>query len=119
LYSQASVLVLASVEEGLALVQAQAMACGVPIVATTNTGAEDLFIDGAEGFIVPIRDPEAIREKLEWMLDNPELRDQMAAAAIERVKSLGGWDKYGECVESVYKVLTSRHGVKVHEGSSY
>jgi alpha-maltose-1-phosphate synthase len=115
LYSQASVLVLASVEEGLAFVQAQAMACGVPVIATTNTGAEDLFTDGIEGFIVPIRRPEAIREKLEWMLDDEESRKQMATLALERVKSLGGWDSYGERVEMVYKQLANRHGIQLHE----
>jgi len=62
-YSQSSVFVVASIEEGLALVQGQAMACGVLVVATTNTGAEDLFSDGVEEFIIPIRNPEAIREK--------------------------------------------------------
>jgi glycosyltransferase involved in cell wall biosynthesis len=116
LYSQSSVLVLASVEEGFGLVQAQAMACGVPVIATTNTGAEDLFTDGVEGFIVPIRSPEAIREKLEWMLDHREMCDQMSAASIERVKKLGGWDRYGECVLSVYRQLAMHHGLAVHEG---
>ena len=115
LYSQASVLVLASVEEGLALVQAQAMACGVPVIATANTGAEDLFTDGVEGFIVPIRSPEAIREKLQRMMDNRELRDEMAAAALVRVKSLGGWERYGKSMESVYRELALRHGIQLHE----
>jgi glycosyltransferase involved in cell wall biosynthesis len=109
LYSQASVLVLPSVQEGLALVQAQAMACGIPVIATTNTGAEDLFTDGVEGFIVPIRSPEAIREKIEWMIANPALRDQMARLAIERVKSLGGWNQYGDRIESVYREVAHRH----------
>jgi glycosyltransferase involved in cell wall biosynthesis len=107
--------VLASVEEGLALVQAQAMACGVPVIATTNTGADDLFTDGVEGFIIPIRSPEAIRERIERMIDNKELRDKMAAASLERVKSLGGWDRYGECVVNVYKTLAMRHGIQLHD----
>jgi glycosyltransferase involved in cell wall biosynthesis len=115
LYSQASVLVLASVEEGLALVQAQAMACGLPVIATTNTGAEDLFTNSIEGFIVPIRSPEAIREKLEWMMDNRALRDQMAVSALERVKKLGGWDSYGDRVQSVYSQLVSRPNIQPHE----
>jgi len=115
LYSQASVLVLASVEEGLALVQAQAMACGVPVIATTNTGAEDLFTDGVEGFILPIRSPEAIREKIEWMIDNRELRNEMAAASLARVKTLGGWDRYGERVVDVFKTLAMRHGIQLHD----
>jgi alpha-maltose-1-phosphate synthase len=115
LYSQASVLVVASVEEGLALVQAQAMACAVPVIATTNAGAEDLFTDGVEGFIIPIRSPEIIREKIEWMMDNKKLRDQMAEAALKRVKNLGGWNRYGECVEGVYRTLAVRHGLQLHD----
>jgi len=114
LYSQASVLVLASVEEGFGLVQAQAMACGVPVIATENTGAEDLFKDGVEGFIVTARSPEAIRAKLEWMMDNAARRDGMAAAALERVKTLGGWDRYGECVGQVYEQLAARHEITLH-----
>jgi glycosyltransferase involved in cell wall biosynthesis len=117
LYSQASVLVLASVEEGLALVQAQAMACGLPVIVTTNTGAEDLFTHSVEGFIVPIRSPEVIREKIEWMMDNPALRDRMAAAALSRVKQLGGWDTYGDRVDSIYRELLSRHNMQPHEAS--
>ena len=102
-YSQASVLVLPSVQEGLALVQAQAMACGLPVIATTNTGAEDLFTPGVEGFIVPIRNPEAIREKILYLYQNPRVRDEMAAAALQRVRILGGWDTYGEQVTAAYQ----------------
>src|SRR5205085_5991502 len=93
-YSQGSVFVLASIEEGLALVQAQAMACGLPVIATTNTGAEDLFTDGREGFIVPIRQPDAIREKILLLYEDQRLQQQMSHAAIARVRSLGGWDSY-------------------------
>jgi glycosyltransferase involved in cell wall biosynthesis len=58
--SRSHVMVLPSVEEGLALVQAQAMASGCPMIETYNTGAEDLFSDGQEGYIVPIRDAGAL-----------------------------------------------------------
>ena len=85
MYSQGSVLVLPSIEEGLALVQAQAMACGLPVIATTNTGAENLFSDSVEGFIVPIRNPVAIRDKVEWMIGHPIERTDMGAAALQRV----------------------------------
>jgi glycosyltransferase involved in cell wall biosynthesis len=102
-YSQGSVFVMASIEEGLAMVQAQAMACGLPVVATTNTGAEDLFTDGVEGFIVPIRDPEAIRERVLMLYRDRELRDQMARAAIERVRSIGGWNDYGHRAARFYR----------------
>ena len=102
-YSQGTVFVIASIEEGLALVQAQAMACGLPVIATTNTGAEDLFTNGVEGFIVPIRSPEAIREKVLYLYEHPEEREKMARAALRRVKALGGWNAYGEQMLSMYQ----------------
>jgi glycosyltransferase involved in cell wall biosynthesis len=112
LYSQGSVFVLASVEEGLAMVQAQAMACGLPVIATTNTGAEDLFTDRVEGFIVPIRNPDAIRERIVQLYQNPDLRKQMSARALERVRSIRGWDCYGEKVATRYHEALSERNTK-------
>ncbi len=101
-YSQGSVFVIASIEEGLALVQAQAMACGIPVIATMNTGAEDLFTNGVEGFIVPIRDVDAIAEKIAHLLSRSNEREMMGQAARKRVAEIGGWDSYGQKVLSAY-----------------
>ena len=62
------------------------MACGCPVVATTATGAEDLFKDGVEGFIVPDRDSAVFAERLQQLADDPTLRQRMSAAALDRVK---------------------------------
>jgi alpha-maltose-1-phosphate synthase len=102
-YSQASVLVLPSIQEGLALVQAQAMACGVPVIASNNTGAADLFTDGVEGFIVPIRDARAIGEKILTLYENPAMREQMGEAALARVRKIGGWNDYGDRAAEYYR----------------
>ena len=104
--SQSHVMVLPSVEEGLALVQGQALACGCPIIASTATGAEDLFSDGVEGFIVPIRSPDAIADRLQQLADEPGLRDRMSAAALLRVKEIGGWQQYGDRWEELLRGLT-------------
>ncbi|HZQ44830.1 MAG TPA: glycosyltransferase [Acidobacteriaceae bacterium] len=96
LMSQSHVLTLPSIEEGLALVQAQAMACGCPVLCSTNTGGEDLFTDGVEGFIVPIRDPAALADRLQRLADNPSLQLSMRSAALQRVRSIGGWTEYGD-----------------------
>jgi glycosyltransferase involved in cell wall biosynthesis len=104
-YSQGSLFVIASIEEGLALVQSQAMACGLPVIATTNTGAEDLITDSVHGFIVPIRDSQAIREKVLYLYENPKARDEMANQALLRANSLGGWRSYGDEILSTYKRL--------------
>ncbi|MBI4726228.1 glycosyltransferase family 4 protein [candidate division TA06 bacterium] len=94
--SKSHVMVLPSIEEGLALVQGHAMACGCPLISSINTGAEDLFTNGREGFIIPIRDSDAITEKLEIMAQNRQKREEMSVAALERVNSIKGWDTYGD-----------------------
>ena len=94
-YSQGSVFAMMSIEEGLAMVQSQAMACGLPIICTTNTGGEDIVRDGKDGFIIPIRDAEKLKEKLVYFYENPEIRATMGKSAKERVSSGFTWDDYG------------------------
>lgn len=107
LMSASQALVLPSIEEGLALVQAQAMACGCPVICSTNTGGEDLFTDGVEGFIVPVRDPAALAARMQQLAD-PEVQQTMGAAALRRVRSLGGWSDYGDRWERLLLRLVAR-----------
>lgn len=107
-YSQASVFVLPSIEEGLALVQAQAMACGLPVIATPNTGSEDLFTSGIEGYVVPPGDPAAIREKVLHLYEQPMERQAMSEAAMRRVRSIGGWREYCTQIIAAYAQLGFR-----------
>jgi alpha-maltose-1-phosphate synthase len=104
--STSHVMVLPSIEEGLALVQGQALACGCPIIATTATGAEDLFTDGVEGFILPIRDLDGLVDRMQRVADEPGLRDRMSAAALARVHQIGGWTQYGDQWETLLHQLT-------------
>ena len=83
-YRAADVLVLPSLLEGSALVVLEAMASGLPVIVTENAGA-DAVRDGVEGFVVPVRSPEAIAARLED-LASPGLRRRMGAAA--RFRSL-------------------------------
>lgn len=108
LMSSSHLMVLPSIEEGLALVQGQALACGCPVLASTNTGGEDLFRDEVEGFIVPIRDTEALRERMQRIADDPGLQARMRAAALLRVQSLGGWEDYGLRWERLLYDLTGQ-----------
>jgi glycosyltransferase involved in cell wall biosynthesis len=104
--SASHALVLPSVEEGLALVQGQAMACGCPAIATFAAGAEDLFTDGVEGFIVPGRDVTALTARMQQLADDSGLQRQMSAAALARVKTLGGWDDYGDRWEALLRSIS-------------
>lgn len=105
IYSTAHVFVLASIEEGLAMVQGEALACGCPVIATNNTGSEDLYNDEIEGFIVPIRSPAIIAEKLQQLADDKVLRLQMSFAAEQKMKNIGGWDNYGTNFKNIIDTL--------------
>lgn len=106
-YSQGSVFVIMSIEEGLALVQPQAMACGLPLICTTNTGGEDLITnDGEEGFVINIRDTEALKEKLLYLYQNPEVCYEMGQKAKLKVSEGFTWDDYGNrYVEILNKIV--------------
>lgn len=101
-------LVLPSIEDGFGMVLAEALACGCPIVSTTNTGAADLIDNEVEGFIVPIRSPDAIAERLQQLADGPELQRSMSDAAIKRMHTLGGWRDYGDTMVKVYETALTQ-----------
>ncbi len=103
------VLVFPSLVEGFGLVLTEAMANGLPFIATTHTAAPELIsADGAEGFVVPIRDPDAIAERLTFLYENEDRRLEMAEAAKRRAAELS-WRRFEETVsELVRGMLDSR-----------
>jgi len=101
-YSQASVFVLPSLVDGFGLVILEAMSCGIPVIMTINTGASDVITDGVEGFIIPIRDINAIKEKLEWCYSHPAELAKMGIAARKRAEQLN-WGVYRQKLAMVIK----------------
>ena len=101
--SQGSVFCLASIEEGLAMVQPMAMACGLPLIITTNTGGSDIVREGREGFILPIRDVAALKEKILYFYENPEACRSMGEAARQRVQTGFTWADYGDKMMAHYR----------------
>jgi glycosyltransferase involved in cell wall biosynthesis len=83
-YMRSTVFCLPSIEEGLALVLSEALSHGLPVIATENTGFEDLLVDGMRGMIVPIRDSRAIGECLRRLAED---KDFLAARKCEAA----GW----------------------------
>jgi glycosyltransferase involved in cell wall biosynthesis len=93
------VLVLPSIVEGRAMVQMEALSCGLPIVVTPNAGAEDLVEPGQTGFLVPIRTPEKIAEILNWIADHREWVDDVRPAILAKARQ-SNWGSYTETVLS-------------------
>jgi glycosyltransferase involved in cell wall biosynthesis len=104
-YSQSNVFTLLSIEEGLAMVQAQAMACGLPLICTTNTGGEDLIRDGIEGFIIPIRNIDILKKKILYLYEHSDLCEEMGRNAYKRVESLFTWNNYGSHIIDAYNQI--------------
>ncbi len=106
---QARIFVLASIQEGLALVIAQAMACGLPIIASEATGVRELVDNGVEGIIVPTYDVEALSNAMELLISNLNLSKEMGVAARKKVEQFGGWNRYGTEINSeLYRVITEK-----------
>lgn len=95
-YSQGSVFVLASVADGFGMVVPQAMACGLPVIVTENVGAADLIQDGVNGFVIPIRDVEVLKDRLLRLYEDSTLQQQMGQSAYNSVRSGHTWDDYGD-----------------------
>ena len=87
IYRQADVYVLPSWAEGLPVAMLEAMACGLPVVATSVGGVPDLVEEGKSGLLVPARNVEALADALQSIVTNGPMRAGMAAAARQRVES--------------------------------
>ena len=96
---------LPSIVEGRALVMQEAMSQGLPLIITPNTGGEDLIKpDGSTGFLIPIRSPENIAEKLNWLLDNRAAILEMGIKAKQYAAEYT-WKKYGDNIISTIRTF--------------
>jgi len=90
-YSNSSVFVLPSLVEGSALVIYEAMACGIPVIVTENCGS--VVRNGKDGFVIPIRDTQALKEKLLFFYENESSRLEMGNSARKQAETYS-WEKY-------------------------
>ena len=101
---QASIFVLASIHDGLALVIAQAMACGLPVISTEATGARELITDGVEGIIVPgPAYAENLAQAIDELLSDSVRSRAMGEAARRKVEAIGGWERYGRQLVAAFR----------------
>ena len=104
LYAEAEVAVVPSLYEGFSLPAIEAMACGVPLVATTGGALPEVVgTDGDTGLLVPPGDVGALAAALGRALDDPELRARLAAAGRSRVLDRFTWKRTAEGTVEQYR----------------
>lgn len=101
-YDIAHVFVLPSISEGSASVTHEALASGLPVITTLNSGS--IVRDGIEGFIVPPGDSKAIADRIKIFLDNPELVRHMSQNALKRAKEFSS-ENYGKMLVNAITTL--------------
>jgi glycosyltransferase involved in cell wall biosynthesis len=92
-FREADIFVFPSIAEGSATVCYEALAAGLPVITTPNSGS--VVRNGIDGFIVPIRDPQGLAEKINLLAGNPNLRKEMGVNAMDRAKDFTV-ERYGE-----------------------
>jgi starch synthase len=105
LYHRGSVFVLPSLEEGFGMVAYEAAACGLPVIVTENVGAT--IRDGRDGFVVPIRDPDALADRLRQLYEDEALRRAMGESARRYVRRFT-WEAYHQEIVGHYRALAGK-----------
>ncbi len=114
-FQQADVFVYPSLHEGSAIAIYEALAAGLPVVTTPNSGS--VVRDGVEGFIVPVRDVEALKEKILLLRNDSDLRDEMGRNARKRSEEFT-WAAYRKRVAGVLEDLFLQSGEHRPEASA-
>jgi len=104
LYARAAVVACPSRREGFGVACLEAMAHGRPVVASAVGGLKDLVMDGETGLVVPAREPKALREALERLLGDRELRRALGAAGRERARERFSWSAATEATIQAYRM---------------
>jgi len=107
-YMTSDIFVSPSIIEGFSLVVVEAMAAGLPVVATDVPGNKDAIRDGVNGFLVPPRDPVALAERIKHLLDNESLRKKMSKKSFE-FSMYHDWKIITKKYLEVYERISNRH----------
>jgi glycosyltransferase involved in cell wall biosynthesis len=116
LYAEAEIAVVPSLYEGFSLPSIEAMACGVPIVATTGGALPEVVgRNGESGVLVPPADPGALASKIVEVLNNAELRARLAAGGRARVLDNFTWRRTAEGTAEHYYLELEAHARRRHD----
>ena len=91
--------------EPFGIVPLEAMACGVPVVASAVGGFLDTVVDGATGTLVPPRRPDRLAAAMRRLLAEPFWREAYGTAGVDRARSRYSWDRIATATLAVYEDL--------------
>jgi D-inositol-3-phosphate glycosyltransferase len=106
-YSASVACVMPSLYESFGMVALEAMACGTPVIASRVGGLTFTVRDGETGFLVPERDPKALADKLELVLEDECLRHRLGRRALHVAQGYS-WDVVVDDIEDLYAELGVR-----------
>jgi glycosyltransferase involved in cell wall biosynthesis len=106
-YARADLFVSASLQETYGMAVAEALARGLPVVATA-TGAVPGLLEGGGGLVVPPGDPRALARALARVIDDPDLRASLAAGARRVRNRLPGWRSAAAKMSAALEALAAR-----------
>ena len=112
-YKSADIFCLPSVmsTESFGIVNLEAMACGIPIVASRIGGVPDVIKDGENGLLVPPKYVNSLASSIIYLLENEGVRRKMGKNAKEIVKNFT-WNKVAKMVRKLYKFVLSGEKVE-------
>lgn len=102
LLSASEIFCLPSDWEGLPLVIAEAMSCQLPVVATAVNGVPEIIIDSETGYLIQPKDPKTFAEKIIHLIENDDIRNQMAINSSKRVHDHFSLDGLIEKINNIY-----------------
>jgi D-inositol-3-phosphate glycosyltransferase len=106
-YRAAEALVMPSDYESFGMVALEAMACGTPVIASEVGGLAFLIQDGVTGYHIPVREPNALADRIIDLLDSPDERDRIGWAAYETAKHYS-WSHVADQLLEVFAMLGMR-----------